>query len=106
MSNTLPDRPAHEPALPVAVPGVIFQRVSEGGVLLSIADEVYYGLNAVGADVWELLPESSSMTDLCARLIVRYPDAPEADVAVDVEDLLAELEAAGLVAGLRRAAAA
>ena len=106
MSTSLPDRPSHELALPAAVPGVIFQRVSEGGVLLSIADEIYYGLNAVGADVWELLPESSSFADLCARLVARYPDAPEAEVATDVADLLAELQGAGLIAGARQAAAA
>lgn len=101
-SPSLPAAPGFAPAddpLPRAREGVVFQRVPGGAVLLSTTDEVYFGLNAVGADIWELLPPAASrLGELCARVLERYPDAPEADVRADVLDLLAALRDAGLVA--------
>ena len=34
--------------------------VEDGAVLLHAGQEVYYGLNAVGARIWQLLPPSDS----------------------------------------------
>ena len=90
--------------LPVPVAGVVFQHVPGGAVLLSTADEVYFGLNGVGAQIWEMLsPAGASVEDACARLLARYPDADPARVAHDVATLLAALRDARLV---RDAAAA
>ena len=50
---TPPDR------LPVATAHVVYGPLSDGAVLFSTKDEVYFGLNQVGAQVWELLPPTT-----------------------------------------------
>ena len=45
--------------LPVPNPKVLFKSMSDGAVLFSTDNEVYFGLNSVGARVWELLPPSA-----------------------------------------------
>ncbi|HEX6533536.1 MAG TPA: PqqD family protein [Gemmatimonadaceae bacterium] len=84
--------------LPVANPKVIFKALSDGAVLFSTEDEVYFGLNAVGARVWELLPPASSTLDeLCATIAAQYPDVDPQMILADVRELLGELAAHRLV---------
>lgn len=84
--------------LPVANPKVIFKTLSDGAVLFSPEDEVYFGLNAVGAQVWELLPpKSASLDELCAAVGAHYPGVAADVIHTDVCALLAELESNGLV---------
>ena len=84
--------------LPRANPRVLFQRLPDGAVLLDTASEVYFGLNPVGARVWELLPPASrTLDDLCAALADEYPDAPAAVLRDDVAELLSQLAEHGLV---------
>ena len=85
-------------ALPVPNPAVIFRALAEGGVIFSTVDEVYFGLNAVGARVWELLPPAmTSFDEMIAKLALDYPDVDEALIRADVTELLQELEGHGLV---------
>lgn len=94
----LPTRALDGERLPTPAAGVIFQRVPGGAVLLSTADEVYYGLNEVGAEVWGLLvPGTASLEALCAALGATYPEVPAADLRADVAELLDSLAAAGLL---------
>ncbi len=84
--------------LPRPHPGVLFKTVSDGAVLLHIEEEIYFGLNAVGAHVWQLLPPMCTEIDeLCARLAGSYPGVPPEVLRTDVLDLLAELESNQLV---------
>ena len=84
--------------LPVPDPAVIFRTLPDGAVLLHTATEVYYGLNAVGARVWELLPPSThDLDDLCAQLAAEYPEADPLEIRSDVVELMTELREAGLV---------
>lgn len=88
-----------ESMLPRPAPGVLFQSVPDGAVLLDTRSEVYFGLNAVGARIWQLLPPATRTADeLCAAVHDAYPDAPEDTVRADVRNLLRALEDAGLVA--------
>lgn len=78
--------------LPVANPKVIYKALSDGAVLFSTEDEVYFGLNAVGARVWELLPPvSSTLDELCAAVARQYPDVDPGTIRADVTELIAEL---------------
>src|SRR5215204_619129 len=84
--------------LPIANPVVVYRALSEGAVLFSTTDEVYFGLNNVGAKAWELLPPTTNtLDDLCAALVKEYPEVPEATIRADVNELLEELTAHGLV---------
>ena len=53
--------------LPVAGRQVVYKAVADGAVLLHTETEVYYGLNRVGARVWELLRQD--VTELFDELI-------------------------------------
>jgi len=84
--------------LPTPNCDVVYKRVMDGAVLLSTTDEVYYGLNAVGALVWEQLPPTLTRLDeVCARLARRYPDVAADTIRADVVELLDDLLAHGLV---------
>jgi len=84
--------------LPIANPNVIYRSLSDGAVLFSTEEEVYFGLNEVGARVWELLPPAThSLDELCTRLSAGYPDVDPAVIRADVTELVAELLAHRLV---------
>ena len=79
-------------ALPLANPAVIFRALADGGVIFSTVDEVYFGLNTVGARVWELLPPvTATMDDLVAKLAGEYPEVDAQTIRADVTELLDEL---------------
>ena len=85
--------------LPTPLPTVIFQRIDDGAVLFAPATEVYFGLNEVGAKIWQLLPPASkSLDDLCERLTAEYPSVGGDTIRHDVIELLDQLTAEGLVA--------
>lgn len=83
--------------LPRAREDVVHQVVPEGAVLLSTRDEVYFGLNEVGAEVWQLVVAGGTLEHLCERLAARYPEVEGVVLRADVEELLADLAAARLV---------
>lgn len=87
--------------LPAPAPGVVFQLVPGGAVLLSTADEVYFGLNTVGALIWQSLPPAdgaaATVEETCDRIRARYPEAEPGRVRADVVTLLAALREARLV---------
>ena len=84
--------------LPHPSPSAIFKELDEGGVLLSTTDEVYFGVNPVGARIWSLLPPASrTFGELCATLDQQYPDAGNERIRADVQDFLEALIASGLV---------
>lgn len=54
-------------------------------VLMSVADALYFGLNAVGTDIWRRLAQPIRLADLCSTLAEEY----EADIATIERDVLA-----------------
>jgi hypothetical protein len=91
-----------ETILPVANPQVIFKPVADGAVLLHSGSEVYFGLNQVGARIWELLPPvSRSLDDLCAAIGQHYPQVELEQIRADVLAILIELASHELVIAAR-----
>lgn len=85
--------------LPQANPTVIFKLMADGAVLFAPATEIYFGLNEVGARIWQLLPEAGgSMDVLCDRLAEHYPDVSRETLRADAQELLDSLVAEGLAA--------
>lgn len=81
-----------------ASPDVLFQQVDADGVLLSLRDEVYYGVNETAAAVWRLLEQAPrALPEIVGALAERYPDAPVDELAADVAELLDGLAANGLI---------
>jgi hypothetical protein len=84
--------------LPHPSPSAIFKELDEGGVLLSTSDEVYFGVNPVGARIWSLLPPvSRTFGELCSELERQYPDAGAQRIRIDVQEFIEALIASGLV---------
>ncbi len=85
--------------LPVPQPKVLFKAMSDGAVLFSTDNEVYFGLNSVGARIWELLPPvCATLDELCTRLSAEYPEVARSIIEADVKELLGDLAAHKLVA--------
>jgi hypothetical protein len=85
--------------LPVPNSKVLFKPMSDGAVLFSTDNEVYFGLNSVGARVWELLPPvCSTFEELCTRLASEYPEVARHVIETDVKELLTDLTKHKLVA--------
>jgi hypothetical protein len=60
---------------------------------------VYYGLNQIGAEIWDLLPPScQTVTELCSKLEQRFEGIDPPSLRADVVALLADLLANNLVA--------
>ena len=79
-------------------PDVIYRPVNDGAVLLSMPDEVYYGLNEVGSFIWEHLPPiCPTIEELCSAVAKRYPDASLETIRTDVRELIEDLRRHGLV---------
>ncbi len=84
--------------LPSPSPSAIFKPLAEGGVLFSTDTEVYFGVNVIGARIWELLPPATGTFDeLCAVLASQYSDVSPAQIRKDVRKFLDDLVENGLV---------
>ena len=71
--------------------------MAEGGVLFSSETEVYFGVNPVGAIIWDLLPKAATLEELCATLSARFHDVGPDRIRHDVLSFIADLRANGLV---------
>ncbi len=77
--------------------GVVHRRLGdERAVLLDLDTAGYFGLNSVGAVVWELLETPSTLSELAERLRSRCDDPPEG-IDGDVSAFVAALRSRGLV---------
>lgn len=95
-----------ETPLPTPVPGAVFRRLPEGGVLFSTETEVYFGVGVVGAHIWELLPPATrTLEEMVATLASKYHDVPASQIRGDVERFISELLSNGLVAHVASRAA-
>lgn len=84
--------------LPVCVrtsPDALFQEIGGEGVILDLASSAYFGLDEVGARLWQLLQESPDLQIACNTLLTEYE--VEADqLHQDIDKLITQLVDAGL----------
>lgn len=67
-----------------------------GGVLLDLETSLYFGVNAVGALVWELIGSGNEISRIVHEMHSQIDDPPK-NLADDVDQFLAELEERRLV---------
>lgn len=77
-------------------PRVRARRVGEETVLLDLGSDRYFALNEVGAEVWAGLERGLDRGEILAALLAAF-DAEEETVRGDLDALLAELLAEGLI---------
>lgn len=76
---------------------VSWRRVDDEIVALDLQTSEYLALNPTARLLWEALVEGSHLDGLVALVRRRYPDAPVEQVRADVQALIDELGARGLV---------
>jgi hypothetical protein len=77
-------------------PTAVYAELEEGAVILNVETGMYYGLDRVGARIWELVGVGATSDNIVAKLETEY--AIEHDVLrTDVAALLNSLEVNGLV---------
>lgn len=77
-------------------PEVLFQEVSGEMVLLDLASESYFGLDAVGARIWGLLESGATVGETLDTLMQEY-EVERETLEADVGELLDRLLEAGLI---------
>lgn len=77
-------------------PGVVFREVGGEAVLLDLASQRYFTLDAIGTRMWALLAEHGSPEEARRRLLAEYEVAEE-ELARDLDELIERLAAEGLV---------
>ena len=77
-------------------PEAIFSEVGGDIVALNVERGACYGMEQVTAAVWQLLADPLTLEQLCDRLVEIY-EVDAATCRTDVEALLGEFEAEGIV---------
>jgi hypothetical protein len=77
-------------------PSVIARELSGETVLLNLESGIYYGLDAIGTRVWQLLMRGCTIASVCETMIDEYDVAPDV-LRGDVVRLVGELHERGIV---------
>jgi len=64
--------------------------------ILNMATGIYYGLDPIGARIWELIQEPASIARVRDALLEEY-DVEPAQVEADIEALLGDMAGHGLI---------
>ncbi len=70
--------------------------VGDETVILQLKNGTYFGLDAVGTRIWEMLKDGAAPAAICAQLGKEYDVAPDV-LEADVRRLLEELRANEIV---------
>lgn len=80
----------------MAVPEQVSCPLGEESAILNLKNTVYYGLNPVGARVWNLLQKPRSIGELRDALVDEY-DVEAAQCERDLFELLEKMRVEGLI---------
>jgi hypothetical protein len=75
---------------------VLHQDLNGEAVLLNLKTGMYFGLDAVGTRVWQLVDEKKSLAEIVEVIVSEY-DVPQDRCTEDVLSLVADMEQRGLV---------
>ena len=75
---------------------VVVEEVEDESVLLNLDSERYFGLDAVGTDMWAALTASASIGEAYDSLLAEYDIAPGV-LRQDMEALIGRLVESGLL---------
>lgn len=77
-------------------PQVIARDVGDQLIILELTSGTYFGLDAVGTRIWQLLREGKSPAELCEIVVDEY-DVSREELERDIIKLLEELSTRELV---------
>ncbi len=79
-----------------AAPDTLINMIEGEAVLLNLKSESYYGLDAMGAEMWTALTGSDSIGAAYEKLLDEYDVEPER-LRADLSELVEQLTAKGLL---------
>ena len=79
-----------------AISDQVSSELADETVILKLTDGVYYGLDAVGAHIWQLIQEETTVKAVRDQLLQEYEVSAER-CERDLLDLLQELREHGLI---------
>lgn len=71
-------------------PDVVHQEVSGEMVLLDLKREIYFGLNEVGARIWEMINDGKSLDDVLDAIVSEF-DVERSQADEDLHSLISSL---------------
>lgn len=71
--------------------------VQDETILLHIERGEYFGLNAVGRSIWQLLETPRSKAEVIGKLVDEY-NAEEATIRADIDRLFDQMQQNGIIA--------
>jgi len=77
-------------------PNAVAKQLGDEVVILHLGSGTYFGLDAVGARMWQLLGEGKSLNEICDVVLVEYEVSRE-DLEHDITGLIKDLLAQDLV---------
>ena len=81
----------------VTIPAQVMARqVGDETVILDLASGTYFGLDPIGARIWQLIGEGKALGEICEALLAEYEVSRE-QLQGDLERLLQELGSKGLI---------
>ena len=81
----------------VTIPAQVMTReVGDETVILDLASGTYYGLDPVGARIWQLMAKGQTLTQVCEVMLAEYEVTRE-DIERDVLALVQTLQERKLV---------
>lgn len=81
----------------VSIPAQVMARqVGEETVILDLASGTYFGLDPVGARIWQLLSEGRALAEVCEAMLAEY-EVSRDEIERDLSDLLDALVDKGLI---------
>jgi hypothetical protein len=80
----------------VAISDQVSSNLEDEAVILNLRDGIYYGLNPVGARIWNLLQETRKVSDIRDLIIEEYEVDPQRGEQ-DLLEILQEMSARGLI---------
>ena len=81
----------------VTIPAQVMARqVGDETVILDLASGTYFGLDPIGARIWQLIGEGKALGEICEVLLTEYEDSSD-QLRGDLERLLQELGGKGLI---------
>ena len=81
----------------ITIPAQVMARqVGEETVILDLASGTYFGLDPVGARIWQLMAEGKTLAEVCEAMLAEYEVLREA-IERDVFGLAQDLSAKQLI---------
>jgi hypothetical protein len=79
-----------------ATPHVLCKDLGDDAILLDLETETYFGLNAAGSRLWNLLTTAPTIRDAFAAMLEEYDVVPD-ELERDMSALIADLVDRGLL---------